>query len=67
MIGATAKTSSGAAESPDVVFSLNKETAVSIHQGELTTEEVFLKGLLQLSGGVERLIAHSRASRKSRL
>ena len=56
VIGATTTTSSGAAESPDVVFSLNKETAVSIHQGELTTEEAFLKGLLQLSGEVERLI-----------
>ena len=56
VIGATTKTSSGAAESPDVVFSLNKETAVSIHRGELTTEEAFLKGLLQLSGEVERLI-----------
>tara|TARA_B100000614_G_scaffold91945_1_gene83145 strand:+ start:143 stop:478 length:336 start_codon:yes stop_codon:yes gene_type:complete len=56
VIGATKKTSNGVAESPDVVFSLNKETAVSIRQGELTTEEAFLKGLLQLSGEVERLI-----------
>ncbi|GIR36752.1 MAG: hypothetical protein CM15mP49_21370 [Actinomycetota bacterium] len=38
------KTSSGAAESADVIFSLDKETAILIHQGELTTEEAFLKG-----------------------
>ena len=56
VIGATAKTSSGAAESADVIFSLDKETAILIYQGELTTEEAFLKGLLRLSGEVERLI-----------
>ncbi len=56
VIGVTPKTSSGIAESPNVVFSLDKETAVSIHRGDLTTEEAFLKGLLQLSGEVERLI-----------
>ena len=56
VIGATAKTFSGAVESADVIFSLDKETAILIHQGELTTEEAFLKGLLRLSGEVERLI-----------
>ena len=56
VIGATAKTFSGAVESADVIFSLDKETAILIHRGELTTEEAFLKGLLRLSGEVERLI-----------
>ena len=36
VIGATAKTSSGAAESADVIFSLDKETAISVSYTHLT-------------------------------
>ena len=42
VIGATTKTSSGAAESPDVVFSLNKETAVSVSYTHLTLPTILL-------------------------
>ncbi|MBT95399.1 MAG: hypothetical protein CL431_05470 [Acidimicrobiaceae bacterium] len=52
----TAEASSGSAESPDIIFTLDKGIAISIHKGELTTEEAFLKGLLRMSGDVERLV-----------
>lgn len=55
-LGTTAEVFSRPAESPDVIFSLDKEIAISIHKGELTTEEAFLKGLLRMNGDVERLV-----------
>ena len=44
VIGATAKRFLEQLESADVIFSLDKETAILIHRGELTTEEAFSKG-----------------------
>lgn len=55
-LGSKAEALSGSANAPDIVFTLDRATAISIHRGDLTTEEAFLKGFLRLEGDVAQLI-----------
>lgn len=53
----------GHAESPDVTFSMNEETARAISGGELSTEEAFITGRLDIDGDPGPLIEAYRAGR----
>ena len=46
----------GTLDSPDMIFTLDSGVASLINSGELTTEEAFLRGLLQFDGDVAKLI-----------
>ena len=46
----------GPAPSADVFFSMDAETALAISKGELSTEEAFITGKLELAGDATALI-----------
>lgn len=50
----------GPAPSADVFFSMNADTALAISKGELSTEEAFITGKLELAGDATALIAAYR-------
>ncbi len=52
----------GAADSPDVTFRLDRETARRISDGELSSEEAFITGRLDLEGDPALLIDAYKAS-----
>ncbi len=52
----------GLAETPDVTFSMNEETAQAISAGELSTEEAFITGRLDIDGDPGPLIEAYRAA-----
>lgn len=52
----------GQAESPDVTFSMDEATAKAISSGELSTEEAFITGRLDIDGDPGPLIEAYRAA-----
>ena len=52
----------GLAEAPDVTFSMNEETARAISAGQLSTEEAFITGRLDIDGDPGPLIEAYRAA-----
>ena len=53
----------GRADAPDVTFSMNEETARAISSGELSTEEAFITGRLDIDGDPGPLIEAYRAAK----
>ncbi len=52
----------GPADAPDVTFAMDDETAAAISSGELSTEEAFITGKLDIDGDTGRLLDAYRAS-----
>ncbi len=52
----------GAAESPDVTFRMHRDTAKLISDGELSTEEAFITGRLDIDGDPTPLIEAYQAA-----
>lgn len=53
----------GDAEAPHVTFSMNEETARAISAGDLSTEEAFITGRLDIDGDPGPLIEAYQAAR----